>query len=113
MEQPDPGDATERFEQLASQPNQDIYVLRLYLSGLTPRSTEALAALRTVCEQYLQGRYQLEVIDLFQYPDRAENDEVVATPTLVKALPPPLRRLVGDLSNTERLLVGLQLQKRE
>jgi circadian clock protein KaiB len=109
----DDGDATARFEQLASQPGDKHYVLRLYISGLTPRSTEALATIRTVCGERLDGRYELEVIDLYQYPERAELDEIIATPTLVKELPQPLRRLVGDLSNEERVLVGLNLRKRD
>lgn len=113
MERREEGDATERFERLVAQPDEQRYVLRLYISGLTPRSTEALAVIRTVCEDRLQGRYQLEVIDLFQSPDLAEIDEIIATPTLVKELPQPLRRLVGDLSNVERLLIGLNLRKRE
>ena len=107
------GGATERFEQMASRPNEERYVLRLYISGLTPRSTEALATLRALCEEHLQGRYQLEVIDLFQHPELAEGDEIIATPTLIKELPAPLRRLVGDLSDVERVLVGLNLRKRE
>ena len=113
MERREKGDATERFERLAAQPDEQRYVLRLYISGLTPRSTKALATIRQVCQDRLQDRYQLEVIDLFQSPDLAETDEIIATPTLVKELPQPLRRLVGDLSNVERLLVGLNLRKRE
>jgi circadian clock protein KaiB len=108
----DLGDVTDRFEQLSANPEKEKYSLRLYVSGLTSRSTEAIATLRAVCEVHLRGRYQLEVIDLFQYPELAENDDIIATPTLVKALPAPLRRLVGDLSDRERILVGLKLQKR-
>ncbi len=113
MEKGEEHDATKRFEELASRAEGDKYNLRLFISGLTPRSTEAIATIRAVCEEHLHGRYQLEVIDLYQYPDLAESDEIVATPTLIKVLPEPLRRLVGDLSDVERVLVGLNLQKRE
>jgi circadian clock protein KaiB len=114
MNEPHPNDggATARFELLASEPGEEQYVLRLYISGLTPRSTEALATIRAVCDEHLQGRFQLEVIDLYQYPERADTDEIIATPTLIKQLPAPLRRLVGDLSDVERVLVGLNLRKR-
>lgn len=110
---PDNSGTTTRFEQLASAPAEEQYILRLYLSGLTPRSTEALATIRAVCEEHLKGRCRLEVIDLYQYPERAATDEILATPTLIKELPAPLRRLVGDLSNLDRVLVGLNLQKRQ
>jgi circadian clock protein KaiB len=110
---PEDGGATQRFEQLASGQDEERYVLRLYISGLTPRSTEAIATLRAVCDEHLQGRVQLEVIDLYQNPERADTDEIIATPTLIKQLPAPLRRLVGDLSNVERVLVGLNLRKRQ
>lgn len=86
-----------------------LYVLKLYVSGLTPRSTEAVAKLKAICEEHLSGRYELEVIDLFQQPALANTEQIIATPTLIKKLPLPLRRLVGDLSNTERVLRGLNL----
>ena len=109
---PDNGGTTAKFEQRASLADEEKYVLRLYISGLTPRSTEALATIRALCAEHLQGRFQLEVIDLYQSPERAETDEIIATPTLIKQLPAPLRRLVGDLSDVERVLVGLNLRKR-
>ncbi|WP_010583329.1 circadian clock KaiB family protein [Schlesneria paludicola] len=92
-----------------SEPRKPRYVLRLYVSGLTPRSTEAIAKLKAVCEEYLSGRYELEVIDLFQEPTLANVEQIIATPTLIKKLPLPLRRLVGDLSDTERVIRGLNL----
>lgn len=110
---PNDGGATARFEQRASGPDEEQYVLRLYISGLTPRSTDALATIRAVCDEHLKGRFQLEVIDLYQHPERAETDEIIATPTLIKQLPSPLRRLVGDLSDVERVLVGLNVRKRQ
>ena len=86
------------------------YVLRLYVTGKTPNSLRAIANLKELCDQYLPGRYDLQVIDIYQQPGLAEEDQIVATPTLVKELPPPLRKLIGDLSDRERVLVKLDLQ---
>jgi circadian clock protein KaiB len=86
------------------------YVLRLYVSGMTTRSTAALATIKTLCEEQLQGRYELEVVDIYQHPERAIDAQVVAVPTLVRHLPEPLRRIIGDLSNQERLLMGLDVR---
>jgi circadian clock protein KaiB len=88
------------------------YLLRLYVTGLTPKSTRAIANLRALCDEYLKGVYDLEVVDIYQQPERAKADEVVAVPTLIKQLPLPLRKMVGDLSNKERVLVGLNIRKR-
>jgi circadian clock protein KaiB len=85
------------------------YVLRLYVTGLTPRSTRALKHVREVCEQHLAGHYELEVIDVYQTPGRINEDPVVAIPTLVKCSPAPVRLMVGDMSDRERLLSGLGL----
>lgn len=85
-------------------------VLRLYLTGTTPASVRALANLKRICEEHLAGRYELEVIDIYQCPALLEGEQIVAAPTLVKKLPLPLRRLVGDMSNTERVLLGLDLR---
>ena len=84
--------------------------LRLYTAGQSPKSLAALANLRRLCDEHLLGRYHIEVIDLLKNPRLAKDDEIVAIPTLVRKLPEPLRKLVGDLSNTERTLVGLQLR---
>ena len=86
--------------------------LRLYIAGNTPRSMTAFANLRRICEEHLKGRYSVEVIDLLEHPQLAEGDQIVAIPTLVRKLPEPLCRIVGDLSNTERTLIGLQLRPR-
>ncbi|HEX6723591.1 MAG TPA: circadian clock KaiB family protein [Burkholderiaceae bacterium] len=86
------------------------YVLRLYVSGMTSRSTAALATIKALCEEQLHGRYVLEVIDIYRHPQAAVDAQVVAAPTLVRCLPEPLRRIIGDLSNQERLLMGLDLQ---
>ena len=86
------------------------YVLRLYIAGLTPRSTLALENIRKICEEHLPDRYDLEVVDLYQQPVLAEGEQILAAPTLVKQLPLPLRRFIGDMSNTERILVGMDLR---
>ena len=88
----------------------EVWELRLYIAGQTPRSVAAFANLNRLCEEYLPGRYKIEVIDLIQHPQLAAGDQIVAIPTLVRKLPEPLRRIVGDLSTTERALVGLQLR---
>ena len=91
---------------------QDRYVLRLYVTGMTPRSTQAFAAIKAICEKHMQGRYDLEVIDIYQHPQLAIDEQIIAVPTLVKKLPAPLRRLVGDLSNEDRVLLGLDLRRK-
>ena len=87
--------------------------LRLYTAGQSPKSLAALANLKRVCDEHLAGRYTIEVVDLLKNPRLAKDDQIVAIPTLVRKLPEPLRRLVGDLSDTERTLVGLQLRQRQ
>lgn len=94
------------FEQAIAQPDQQRYYLRLYVAGTTPRSMRALERLKAVCEDYLQGRYELEVIDIYQTEPK---DDILAIPTLIKQLPLPLRRMIGDLSDTEKVLIGLDL----
>jgi len=104
---------TEVFEDLLASGPQDKYVLRLYVTGMTPRSQQAIAAIKTICEKHLKGRYDLEVIDIYQNPILAKDQQIVAVPTLVKQLPWPLRRLIGNLSDEERVLVGLDLQPKQ
>ena len=84
--------------------------LRLYVAGQTPKSIAAFTNLKRVCEEHLAGKYRLEVIDLIKNPQLAQGDQIVAIPTLVRTLPEPVRKIIGDLSNTERVLVGLQLR---
>jgi len=91
-------------------PKEDIWELRLYVAGQTPKSLTAFANLKKLCEAHLAGRYTIEVVDLLKQPQLAAGDQIVAIPTLVRKLPEPLRKIVGDLSNTERTLVGLQLR---
>ena len=88
------------------------YVLRLYVTGSTPRSSRAIQSIRTLCEEHLAGRYDLEVIDIHQQPVLARGEQIIAAPTLIKKLPAPLRKVVGDLSNADRVLMGLDLQAR-
>jgi circadian clock protein KaiB len=87
----------------------ETYVLRLYVAGQTPNSMAAIANLKKICEEHLAGRYKLQVIDLLKDPQLARGDQILAIPTLVKKLPEPVRKIIGDLSNTERVLVGLDL----
>lgn len=102
--------ATEALERAAKKLAAGRYVLRLYVAGMTPRSTRAIENLRTICEEHLHGRYDLEVIDVYQQPMLAKGEQIVAAPTLIKKLPLPLRRVIGDMSSTERVLLGLDLQ---
>lgn len=86
------------------------YELRLYVAGQTPKSLTAFANLKKLCEEHLAGRYRIEIIDLLEHPQLAAGDQIIAIPTLVRQLPPPLKKIIGDLSNTERVLVGLDLR---
>ena len=88
------------------------YVLRLYVAGLMPKSMLAIANMKKICEEHLHGQYELEVIDLYQQPQLAQGDQIVAVPALIKKLPSPLRRIIGDMSDTERVLVGLDLRRK-
>ena len=86
------------------------HVLKLYVTGNTPRSERAIANLQRICEQDLKGKYEMKVINILEQPQLAEDEKIIATPTLIKELPPPIRRIIGDLSNTEKVLIGLDLQ---
>lgn len=99
-----PPDASAAFERLLTE-RPGPYTLRLYITGMTPRSTRSVLTIKTMCEQCLPGRYSLEVINLSEHPDRAEQDNIFATPALVKELPPPVRQLVGDLTNPDRVIL--------
>jgi circadian clock protein KaiB len=86
------------------------WILRLYIAGQTPRSLTAISNLHRICEEHLEDRYTIEVIDLLENPQLAEGDQIIAIPTLVRRLPAPIRKIIGDLSDTEKALVGLQLK---
>ena len=106
------GDATERSGRAVAKGDpHGKYVLRLFVAGATRRSAHALEAVKDLCEQYLPGRYTLEVIDVYQQPIIAKEGQIIATPTLVKEFPKPLRRLVGSMSDRERVLVGLDIRE--
>ncbi len=88
------------------------YVLRLYVAGQSPKSVLAIANIKRICEENMHGHYELEVIDLYQQPQLAQGEQIIAVPTLIKRLPLPLRRIIGDMSDTERVLVGLDLRSK-
>ena len=97
------------FETAAKSPPDARYVLRLYVTGMTSRSARAVKNLQAVCDEYLKDRYDLEVIDIYQQPVLAKGEQIIAAPTLIKKLPLPMRRIIGDMSNRERVLLGLDL----
>ncbi len=100
------------FERAADALDSARYVLRLYVTGTTPNSMRALVNIREICEEYLQGRYELEVVDISQKPTLAEGEQIIAAPTLIRKLPLPLRRFIGDMSQTDRILLGLDLREK-
>ena len=102
-----------KMEQVGSPSRQAKYLLRLYVNGSTVKSERAVENIKRVCEQHLKGRYDLEVVDIYQQAKLARDEQIVAVPTLIKRLPLPLRRLVGDMSNLEKVLFGLDLRMRE
>ena len=93
--------------------NDEVFDLRLYVAGQTPKSIRAFANLRKICDEHLTGRYHIEVIDLLEDPQLGRGDQILALPTLVRKLPVPIKKIIGDLSNTERVLVGLDLRPRQ
>jgi circadian clock protein KaiB len=103
----------EKIEQALEAQDDRNYVLRLYVAGMTPKSTLAVTNIKKICEEHLAGRYSLEVIDLYKHAALADGEQIIAAPTLLKKLPPPLRRFIGDMSNTEKILVGLDLRPKK
>lgn len=101
---------TEQFEEALANRDERIYELRLFVSGITPRSLEAIEQVRALCEEHLKGRYRLEVIDLYKDPQAAKDEQVVAAPTLVKMLPAPMRKIIGNMAKNDRLLAGLDIR---
>jgi circadian clock protein KaiB len=93
----------------AAAPVEEVWHLRLYVAGASPNSMKAFANLRALCEEHLAGRFEIEVVDLVASPRRARTDDIVAIPTLVRRLPAPMRKVIGDLSNTDRVLLSLQV----
>ena len=103
----------EALEAAAKSARSQKYVLRLYVAGMTPRSEEAIRTVTAICEENLAGRYDLEVIDLYQHPTLAKGEQIIAAPTLIKKLPVPLRKFIGSMADKERILVGLDLRPKE
>jgi circadian clock protein KaiB len=96
--------------QRKNQNKDEVWELRLYVAGQTPRSLAAFSNLKIICEEHLKGKYHIEIVDLLQNPKLAKGDQILAIPTLVRKLPPPLKKIIGDLSDMERVLVGLDLR---
>jgi circadian clock protein KaiB len=113
MDEAKPKTSTAEFEQSVKNLKEGTYILRLFVTGMTPRSLRAIENIKNICKEYLEGRYELEVIDIYQRPDLARGRQVIAAPTLIKELPPPLRRFIGDLSDKEKILVRLDLVPKE
>jgi circadian clock protein KaiB len=103
-------DSTVEFEEALTKTGDGKYVLRLYVAGMSPKSLRAIENIKQICEEHLADRYQLEIIDIYQFPILAIDGQIVAAPTLIKELPPPLKKLIGSMANTERVLVGLDLK---
>ena len=103
--------ATEEFNQTITNKNPDKYILSLYITGATNCSVLAISNLKKICEEYLEGKYELDVIDLYKYPLLAKEEQIIAAPTLIKKRPLPFRRIIGDMSNEEKVLIGLDLRK--
>jgi circadian clock protein KaiB len=101
--------SSDDFDQTISKRHKDKYILRLYITGATSRSILAITNLKKICKEYLEGRYELEVIDLFQHPSVAKDAQIIAAPTLIKELPLPFRRIIGDMSNKDKVVLGLDL----
>ncbi len=106
-------DSTEEFEQSLQEAGNKKYILRLYVTGLTPKSMQAIQNIKKICEENLKGRYELEIVDIYQQPEFAKNEQIIVAPTLIKKLPLPLRRIIGDMSDKESILVGLNLKRKE
>jgi len=106
---PSPRSLRAALERTTRTPGHERYILRLYITGLTARSSRAVNNLRAICDEYLDGRYDLEVIDIYQQPALTKGEQIIAAPTLIKKLPLPMRRIIGDMSNREGVLLGLDL----
>ena len=110
MKQKKVKESTKSFERVLKKSPKEKYVLRLYVTGMTPKSTRAIQNIKKICDEELHGRFDLEVIDIYQRPVLTKGEQIIATPTLIKKLPLPLRRFIGDMSDTERIVLGLDLR---
>jgi circadian clock protein KaiB len=102
-------DSTADFEKTLKAMSTEKYLLRLYVTGMTPKSIKAIENIRKICEENLKGRYELEVIDVYQQPEYAKKEQIIAAPTLIKKLPLPLRKFIGDMSDKDKILLGLNV----
>ena len=110
MKKPSDPDAVQALARAAEARQRGRYVLKLYVAGMTPRSRTAIQSVTAICEEHLKGRYELEVIDIYERPTLAKGEQILAAPTLIKQLPLPLKKLIGDMANQDRVLVGLDLR---
>ncbi len=106
-------DSTKAFERAIKKQAKEKYELRLYVTGMTPKSTRAIENIKKICKEHLDGRYDLEVIDIYKSAMLVEGEQIIAAPTLIKKLPLPLRRFIGDMSNQEQIVMGLDLKSKE
>jgi circadian clock protein KaiB len=110
MDNKEDGDVTAEFEKaMQNREPQGTYILRLYITGMTPKSQKAIKNVQKICTEHLKGRCELEIIDIYQQPDYAKSEQLIAAPTLIKKLPLPLRKFIGDMSDKEKILVGLDI----
>lgn len=107
-----PRDLAKEFEKASTEGGGERYLLRLYVTGSTQTSIRAIENIRKICEEHLQGRYDLEIVDIYQQPQLLKGEQIIAAPTLIKKLPLPLRKFIGDLSDSEKILLGLDLRPR-
>jgi circadian clock protein KaiB len=105
-------ETTEQFEKAVSRLGEGKYVLCLYVAGMTPNSALAISNLKKICEEYLAGQYDLDVIDIYRRPTLAKGEQIIAAPTLIKKLPLPMRKLIGDMSDRKKVLIGLDIRKK-
>lgn len=106
-------DSTAEWEKALRKSDERQYVLKLYVAGLTPASSRAITNIKKICDEHLKGRYELEVIDIYQQPTLAKGEQIIAAPTLIKKLPLPLRKFIGDMSNVEKIILGLDLRPKQ
>jgi circadian clock protein KaiB len=108
----EPESIKDKLEALSREKGKQKYILRLYVAGMTPRSQEAIRTVTAICNTHLAGRYDLQVVDLYQQPVLAKGDQIIAAPTLIKKLPEPLRRIIGSMADKDKVLVGLDLREK-
>lgn len=113
IEKTQPVDVSQEFEESLRKAETNTYVLRLYITGSSAKSQRAVESVKKICEEHLRGRYELEVIDIYQKKTLAKDEQIIAAPTLIKRLPLPLRRIIGDMSDKDRILLGLDLREKK